>query len=328
MTPIISIIIPVYNTGAYLQRCIDSVLPQLPDESEIIIVDDGSTDGSSAICDAIASPDPRITVIHTPNGGASHARNTGLETARGRYVMMIDSDDTLEPRRIITLINRMESERLDLLTFGIYDHLNGKRRLSNVSDKPDGIVSGADYALHYTIERSPCAFIVRSEVLAGLRFQGGVIMEDYSFCLELYERCRRVAHTPEGIYNYIIRNNSTSRTAGAEADRRRMDSWSRILQHMDSLPWSEAYRPAARRWIAHYKLEAMKQLGHCRLSISERLRIRRALRHVGTDGPGYPALPSLRASVMRLMLQTAPSSIALWLVCDLRRTLTRLLIRR
>lgn len=144
-------------------------------------------------------------------------------------------------------------------------------------------------------------------------------MEDYSFCLELYERCRLIAHSPDGVYNYIIRQGSVSRSRGVDADRHRMHCWKKILERMASRPWTETYRPAAQRWIAHYKLEAMKQLGHCRLSISERLRIRRTLRHAGIDGPGRPALPSLRANVMRLMLETTPSAIALWLICDLRR---------
>lgn len=319
MTPIISVIIPVYNTGTYLRRCVDSILPQLPDESEIIIVDDGSTDSSPAICDNIAASDRRITAIHTHNGGASHARNTGIEASRGRYTMMVDSDDTLEPDRIIPLINRMEAERLDLLTFGIYDIIDGKRRLSNVSGKPHSAVSGAEYALRHTIEHSPCTFIVLRKTIGDLRFQEGVIMEDYSFCLELYERCRLIAHSPDGVYNYIIRQGSVSRSRGVDADRHRMHCWAKILERMASRPWTETYRPAAQRWIAHYKLEAMKQLGHCRLSISERLRIRRTLRHAGIDSPGRPALPSLRANVMRMMLETTPSAIALWLICDLRR---------
>ncbi|MDE6525277.1 MAG: glycosyltransferase, partial [Paramuribaculum sp.] len=254
MTPIISIIIPVYNTGTYLRRCVDSILPQLPDESEIIIVDDGSTDSSPAICDDIAASDRRITAIHTHNGGASHARNTGIEASRGRYTMMVDSDDTLEPDRIIPLINRMEAERLDLLTFGIYDIIDGKRRLSNVNGKPNSAVSGAEYALRHTIEHSPCTFIVLRKTIGDLRFQEGVIMEDYSFCLELYERCRLVAHSPEAVYNYIIRQGSVSRSGSADADRHRMRCWKKILERMASRPWTETYRPAAQRWIAHYKL--------------------------------------------------------------------------
>ena len=144
-------------------------------------------------------------------------------------------------------------------------------------------------------------------------------MEDYAFCLELYEHCSRIAHLRKPIYNYMIRSGSVSRAKGYQADSAKMQCWHRILQRLTSLPWSDPYRPAAMRWIAHYKLEALKQLGHTCLPTSEKLAIRRSLLSVGTPRAGHEALPSLRSAAMRLMLSYAPTSILLWVVCTARR---------
>lgn len=93
MQPIISIIVPVYNVEAYLRQCLDSILSQTFTAWELILVDDGSPDGSGAICDEYAGQDSRIRVFHIPNGGVSNARNVGMEAAKGDWITFIDSDD-------------------------------------------------------------------------------------------------------------------------------------------------------------------------------------------------------------------------------------------
>ena len=91
--PKISIISTVYNTGPYLRPAVESILAQTFTDFELLLVDDGSHDGSAAVCDALAQEDARIRVFHQPNGGPAHARNTGLDNARGDYIGMVDSDD-------------------------------------------------------------------------------------------------------------------------------------------------------------------------------------------------------------------------------------------
>jgi glycosyltransferase EpsH len=95
--PLISIIVPVYRTEQYLRQCVDSLLAQTYNRIEIILVDDGSPDGSGGICEEYAAKDPRVKVIHQENGGLSAARNTGLDHATGEYVMFVDSDDWISP---------------------------------------------------------------------------------------------------------------------------------------------------------------------------------------------------------------------------------------
>ena len=105
----ISVIVPVYNVKDYLERCVKSIINQTEKDIEIILVDDGSTDGSSLICDELAKSDNRITVFHKANGGLSSARNCGIERAKGKYLCFIDSDDIISPyfvEHLLTLIQK------------------------------------------------------------------------------------------------------------------------------------------------------------------------------------------------------------------------------
>ena len=97
--PSISVIVPVYQAEAYLQGCIESVKSQTFTDWELLLIDDGSRDGSPAICDRSAAEDPRIRAFHKPNGGVSTARNLGLQEARGEYIAFLDSDDRFVPAR-------------------------------------------------------------------------------------------------------------------------------------------------------------------------------------------------------------------------------------
>lgn len=95
--PLISVIVPAYNAEGYLRRCVDSILAQTLGDLEVVLVDDGSTDGTAAICDAYAAADARVRAIHQKNGGVSSARNRGLSAARGDYIAWLDSDDYFMP---------------------------------------------------------------------------------------------------------------------------------------------------------------------------------------------------------------------------------------
>lgn len=109
MNEMLSIIVPVYNTHAYLSTCINSILNQTTDTWELILVDDGSTDGSANMCDIFAQQDSRIHTFHQNNSGASAARNLGINHAQGDFVSFVDSDDWVEPNYVETIIKNMES---------------------------------------------------------------------------------------------------------------------------------------------------------------------------------------------------------------------------
>lgn len=115
MKPKISFIVPIYNVERYLPQCLDSILAQSTPECETILVDDGATDGSGAICDAYGENDDRVMVIHKPNGGLSSARNAGMEIAAGEYVCFVDADDYLAPGAVENLLRWTAENAADIV---------------------------------------------------------------------------------------------------------------------------------------------------------------------------------------------------------------------
>ncbi len=114
----VSIIVPVYNVENYLEECINSIVFQDYSNWELLLIDDGSSDGSASICDKYSNSDPRIVTIHQENRGASVARNRGIDLASGKYVMFVDSDDYIENSMLMKMIQAMEEESADLVICG------------------------------------------------------------------------------------------------------------------------------------------------------------------------------------------------------------------
>ena len=127
-TELISVIVPVYNVERYLRRCVGSILHQTDRNLEVLLVDDGSTDASGAICDEYAAQEERVTAVHQKNGGLSAARNAGLERAQGTYLCFVDSDDFLDSRMLerfaVTCRNRMRT-----WLWWASERLNGRKSL-------------------------------------------------------------------------------------------------------------------------------------------------------------------------------------------------------
>ena len=115
MKNLLSVIVPVYNVNNYLERCINSILEQNYQNMEIILVDDGSTDGSSIICDNYSKRYENIKVIHKQNGGLSSARNTGIDNCSGRYISFIDSDDWIDKEMFSEMIAQLEADNSDIV---------------------------------------------------------------------------------------------------------------------------------------------------------------------------------------------------------------------
>lgn len=204
----ISVIIPVYNAEPFLPACLDSVLAQTYRELEIILVNDGSTDASGAICDCYASIDKRIQVIHQKNGGVSRARNRGLEVATGELVSFVDSDDTMEPDMYDFLVRLMQEHEADISHCGYkrYDkqgvlvrEVNGTHRLM-VQSGEEAIVCmlRGDFFSNGLWNK-----LFRSKVVQGLRFQEDLKNnEDVLFCVHAFSRTKTVVFQDEGKYHY------------------------------------------------------------------------------------------------------------------------------
>lgn len=193
MSTKISFIIPVYNVEKYLNECVDSILGQLTGDCEIILVDDGSPDGSGAICDKYAAEDSRIKVVHQKNGGLANARNTGLDHAQGEYVAFVDSDDYLDEHCIAEILNWMSSGGTDICFMRAMKVFpDGKQQLLDDEMNPEMLKGSKKSAIKYLSERSkypgsPCTKLFRRALLEKnhLRFPDDRrVSEDLGFVLQ------------------------------------------------------------------------------------------------------------------------------------------------
>lgn len=212
--PVISVIVPVYNTERYLERCIESVLGQSYDKLEIILIDDGSTDRSGDMCRHFASIDPRIRFVRQENQGVSAARNTGLDLATGRYASIIDSDDWLEPDTYLTLVTLMVQKQLDACLFEYFVDYPG---VSDRHREPTPVYGplGTQEAVRVTIASQnsfACTRLFDRDLLGGVRFRTDVHWgEDMLFTCEALGAAQRIYYTPDALYHYVQSEGSATR---------------------------------------------------------------------------------------------------------------------
>lgn len=224
---LISIIIPVYNVERYLDRCISSVLNQTYQNLQIILVDDGSTDGSGDICDKYKTMDTRISVIHKNNGGAADARNSGLQIAEGEYVGFVDADDYIARDMYECLYEELLKSGCDISCCGRINHFEKNYRLKPKKDftKEESTYLNNMQAIHALllydgIDFSPCDKLFRTKVLNGIRFPKGRTSEDLPVIYAAFKRANAVVHIGAAKYNYCHRKESSS---GRMFYPRRMD---------------------------------------------------------------------------------------------------------
>ena len=205
--PLISVIVPVYNGEAFLDQCLESIVAQDYAHMEIIVVDDGSTDGTAAISDRWAERDSRVRVIHQPNGGHSAARNAGLDAMSGELMMMVDSDDLLHPDFVKTLLNLMHQHDADIAVGG-YVAFDGtapdfdryqSTGTTRLLDQHEALL-----AVFYQqgLTHSPWGRLFKASLFDGIRFPLGIIYEDLAIIYPLLRHCNRVATTSQVLYGY------------------------------------------------------------------------------------------------------------------------------
>lgn len=215
--PRISVIIPVYNSKEYLEQCLESVINQSYGDFEIIIIDDGSSDGSSDICDYYASADQRVRCLHVENAGVSSARNRGLSLAKGEYVTFVDSDDYISYDFFATAMSLMETEdELDFVQFSI-DRFHSKKVYFTETSE-DIQMKSEDFARTVRFWGSVCASIMRTGIIrdSGVSFDTSLKLgEDQAFLYEYLTHCRQCAKSSEIVYHY--RTNYESATNNPSA---------------------------------------------------------------------------------------------------------------
>lgn len=219
--PLISVIVPVYNTKAYLGRCVDSVCAQTYSNLEILLIDDGSTDGAGEMCDKYVTKDRRIKVFHKENGGSSTARNLGLQKAEGAYIGFVDSDDYIAPDMYERLWRGTQKYDASVVQIGRDEVDEQGNRLPDICIPPekDTLIGHRDFLRELLLHKGDCSFctkLFRRDVLEGRQFPVGALNEDFHFLVEILPEIGTVVSLPGQAYHVFYRMNSNSRKADKE----------------------------------------------------------------------------------------------------------------
>ena len=217
----VSVIVPIYNTKPFLEECVRSILnQQFSEPFEVLLVDDGATDGCDVLCDELAAQDKRIRVFHQENQGLSGARNTGIDAARGRYYAFVDADDVVHPGYLQALYDACETHDAYMAICAVED----VNEDGSSQDPPEytlpaetGVFVGKDllnrfYAPNGTYYTVAWNKLYRAEVWKLLHYPEGRLHEDDFVAHRLFWRCDKVVCLDAPLYNYRLRKGSICRT--------------------------------------------------------------------------------------------------------------------
>lgn len=268
----ISVIIPVYQVEKYIRETVNSVLNQIYENLEVILVDDGSFDGSPLICDEYQNKDDRVKVIHKKNGGLSDARNTGIQCASGDFVLFLDGDDYWDDSYAIEkLVKRLNESKADVLNYSYkkcyedtgeeipyFDHLEAMPlELKSKYEQIDYLTKNHLYIA------SACNKLIKRELFdEDLLFRKGVYSEDIEWCLKLMMKAGSMDFICENFYCYRQRSDSISKTIN---DKKCNDLCNNIIRcfdlcnDIDPLLQEYAYRYIAYQYGTFYKNQAISE---------------------------------------------------------------------
>ncbi|MDO4967641.1 MAG: glycosyltransferase [Candidatus Saccharibacteria bacterium] len=209
---LISIIIPVYNVRPYVARCLDSVLKQTHTKLEIIIIDDGSTDGSGKICDDYAEKDARIRVIHRGNAGVSSARNLGKEIATGKWISYVDSDDTIEPNFCEEMLRCAKDKCVDYVCSG-YKRIYPRGAEAYNTSFQRKVLKNDEFIYCLLNVQFSYGFVhmklIKSDIAKLVTFDEKLeVGEDALYNLEVADKISEAAILEKPLYNYYATSNS------------------------------------------------------------------------------------------------------------------------
>ena len=280
-----SIVIPVYNVADFVQKCIDSVLACDCADCEILLVDDGSTDGKSgAICDENAARHPDlIRVIHQENKGLGGARNTGLAVARGEYLFFVDSDDTIAPQSLTLLSREIDRTHADIYSFPMdQDDGAGTLRRIETSRHYDGPFTLKEHPEFLRSLTAAWARIWRREffLASGILYPTKVWYEDIRTSQKLFALADSVVTLEEPLYRYLVRPGSIMRNGNVERNREILDAFQDLLGWYREKGLFDTYR---------------REL--CRLMV-EHLYIAASVRVLQAD-PRHPLLKTFRQTLQK-----------------------------
>ena len=296
--PKASVIVPVYKVEEYLEKCVQSILAQTERDFELILVDDGSPDRCGALCDSLAQTDPRIRVIHQENQGLGGARNTGIREARGDWLLLVDSDDWIEPKILEKAMEAGLREEADLVMFafrtvdeqgrelGVFREDMPKERGIGLQEHKEALLT------------APCAWnkLYRRSFFqgTGLAYPPRVWYEDLRTTPKLMAKAGRMVFLDEVGYNYLQRQGSIMKSANLERNREILDAFD------DLLPWfrKEGLFEAYRRELEYLAVFHVYLTAGVRVALADRKSplLRELAAYVEERFPGWrqnPYLPKL-----------------------------------
>ncbi len=267
-----SIIVPIYKTGLYLDKCIGSIISQKEGLWEAILVDDGSPDNSGAIADVFAQKYSSITVIHKENGGLSDARNTGLFAAKGDYILFLDSDDALLPDALEKLADKISvcnPEIAFIHTLWVSD------MKKTVSRHKQGLAPDVSYVGAEALKKEfstgtffamAQACVCKREFLLnnGLFFKKGIIHEDEQWTPRAMLAADKVVYFPIDVYEYMLRDNSITTGGDKPKNGEDLANTSEELYLLYSKLPDRSFRTAALRYNAKLYLKGLSILVRCK----------------------------------------------------------------
>lgn len=206
MNDLISVIVPVYNTGQYLRRCIESIVAQDYPNLEIIIIDDGSTDSDTiSLCDTIATEFDNVYSYHKTNGGQSSARNFGISLSNGKYIGFIDSDDIIESNMYSSLYNAILEQQVEVAIGGITAKENQKR-IDDNTQPTTGLYNSQDLLRYFFLGyfHSSCTNLYHRDLFDTAKFPENEINEDYMLNYLIF-RSLPMAYVDTNIYYHYIK---------------------------------------------------------------------------------------------------------------------------
>ena len=242
----VSVIVPVYNTEQYLPRCIDSILNQSFTDFELLLIDDGSTDGSGKICDEYAKKDSRIRVFHKENGGVSSARNVGLDKANGEWICFVDSDDELLPGGLQAMVNGI-SEEVDVVMAGYYELDGDTLRIDTTCFGGSGIIDqNKALLMMYPSEDMPymgypVGKLFKRNLIFGrtISFDEHIrIKEDTLFVVTfLCESKKPIYFTSVPVYRYLKNTSGTMNSLKVSYNPHYLDSFDAVFEMNRRIQW-------------------------------------------------------------------------------------------
>lgn len=279
---LVSIIVPVYNVEQYLKDCLDSILQQSYPNIEIIIINDGSTDGSKKAVLPFLS-DKRVKYIEQENKGLSGARNTGLKSALGKYIVFVDSDDYIEKNMLKEIVFLMETHHLDLVRFNADSFVDGLNEslIENNYDFSHRLEENklyqeeSLYLNRKTFSSSVCLYVTTKELINNnyLSFYENVLHEDELFTTQVFLHTKRMMYKNVSYYHRRYRSNSIMTDLSSEKKEQSFDSYRFLFNELEKMIKSNNYTESQKKFIKRQMISIYSGLKNSRISENKKKKV-------------------------------------------------------